>query len=170
MAYWIEATEEVVKMAQSLIEMYHPHLTSVNIGFIFRSEPMVSKGRFILGQASKVSDRWRPLLKDEGLDFVIWVAEEWKGYSHKKKRALIDHELCHCCVDEEGRCWLRGHDIEEFNEIIDRHGLWKDDLKKTAQVMQQQPLITISSPGSGRVVSLTPEELSRAARVRPGVG
>lgn len=166
MVYWIEAPKELTDLAQSLIEQYHQHLMSVTIGFILRSEPAAAKGRVVWGQASKVSDRWRPLLKDE-LDFVIWIAEDaWKDWSPQKKRALLDHELCHCKYEPlTGRAWLAGHDIEEFNEIIERHGLWRDDLTRTAKVMRQQPLIsfqaTVDGKPAGKVVTLTPEEMDR---------
>ena len=60
----------------------------------------------------------------------------WDGMTPQQRRALVDHELCHLSVeqDDDGS-WVgrtRGHDVEEFVSIIDRHGLWKADVAALA--------------------------------------
>ena len=42
--------------------------------------------------------------------------------------ALVDHELCHLLLDDEGRVTSRAQDDEEFAAVIKRHGLWNRDL------------------------------------------
>lgn len=121
-----------------------------------------------------------------GYDFVILLNHHvWHmaEFDEAKKRALIDHELCHAqvCRDEEGEikrdsrgrlcCRTRGHDLEEFREIVKRHGQWKSDIQefvKTAirsnvenfnnaliqagvtsiqvEPPQEQPEVTVSNP------------------------
>jgi hypothetical protein len=86
-------------------------------------------------------------------DIVILLNHEaWNSaeFSEKQMRALLDHELVHAEVaknddgevktDEQGRtCYrIRKHDIEEFTEIVHRHGLWKSDLARFAQVAMEQ--------------------------------
>ena len=63
------------------------------------------------------------------------------------KYALIDHEMCHAApvVNKEGKhkkderdryVWrMRDHDIEEFHEIVKRHGIWKRDLEIFAEAL-----------------------------------
>jgi hypothetical protein len=41
----------------------------------------------------------------------------------------VDHELTHCDVDEEGKLSLRPHDLEEFNVIVRRYGLWRAEVQ-----------------------------------------
>lgn len=58
---------------------------------------------------------------------------------------MIDHELCHCEValdangetklDEQGRtCYrIRKHDIEEFKDVVSRHGVYTRELEEFAR-------------------------------------
>ena len=104
-------------------------------------------GQLILGKAKKASDLDREL---HGYDFVIllnWNVWNRVDWTEEQMRALIDHELCHCTValdkndnpreDTQGRpVWrMRKHDIEEFREVVDRHGLWKQDLQEFAKAV-----------------------------------
>ena len=78
----------------------------------------------VLGQASTVPAKMKAYLD---YDFIIWIAEkEFERYT-EARTALIDHELCHC-IGFEDKWKIRGHDVEEFNEIIERYGLWRSDL------------------------------------------
>lgn len=113
--------------------------------------------RLTLGYCTKATDLQRELID---FDFVIVLNKEvWEDpeFSQAQKKALIDHELCHAArsrdedgnlrTDSKGRpVWrLRGHDIEEFREIIDRHGCYKRDLEmfaKTILAKQKEPLLT----------------------------
>lgn len=66
--------------------------------------------------------------------FVITVWEKaWERLSRRQRVALIDHELCHCAIiedEETGRlkATMVGHDIEEFNGVVQRHGQWLEDV------------------------------------------
>jgi len=73
MVVWYEASKEVINIAQDLVEKYHQSLKDARIGFVFRSEAQYSGGMMVLGQASKVSDKLKPVLE---LDFLIWIAED----------------------------------------------------------------------------------------------
>lgn len=136
MTEWWSVDRDVVDMAEELISKYHLHLLDARIGLIFRDLAPVSGGKLKLGEASKVSDRWQPLLKDR-YHFVIWLAhDQWAMMDKRKKNALLDHELCHCRMDYDGKVWIKPHDIEEFNEVIQRHGLWYEAIEDTALAIQ----------------------------------
>jgi len=47
--------------------------------------------------------------------------------SAAQRKALIDHQLCHIFKGENS-LKLVGHDVEEFNSVIVRHGLWNPSL------------------------------------------
>lgn len=92
-------------------------------------------GHLVWGRAKKVGDLEREF---HDHDFVIVLnAEVWPELPDSGRRALLDHELCHCAVklDDEGNPTfrVRKHDVEEFAEIVRRHGLWKNDLEMFVQ-------------------------------------
>lgn len=94
-----------------------------------------------LGQCRRVTELDRQL---HDFDYVILIHCEVIAnkteFGERLLRALIDHELCHCAVsldkkgevrtDEAGNpiYRIRKHDIEEFGEIVTRHGSYKSDL------------------------------------------
>ena len=72
--------------------------------------------------------------------FLIIDEVTWKSISVKQKMALIDHELCHLeeITKEDGPKWvLRTHSVEEFTEILERHGAWKEDLQEFVEKAKQ---------------------------------
>lgn len=106
--------------------------------------------RLTLGWAKKESDLDREKTKGRGgkepHDFTVALNyDAWQRFGEAQRAALMDHELMHCqvAVDEDGEerrdalgrvvCRVRGHDIEEFRDVVSRHGLWKEDLEKFAR-------------------------------------
>lgn len=94
---------------------------------------MKSKGKVILGKAQKTGG----LLKFYSeVDFVlIFQVEIWTSLKLDQKRALVNHELCHCGRGESE--WtIKGHDLEEFRQIIERHGFWHKEAQRFAESAQ----------------------------------
>lgn len=122
--------ETVEELAKPLIAQYHTHLVNASIAFIYRNKPMKSKGRIIFATARACGQFMKDLLKISGgkeYDFVITVNyEEWGKLTDEQKRAVIDHELCHCWVDEDDagnvKYTLLPHSLQEFSEVVDRYG------------------------------------------------
>lgn len=129
-----EVDQEVLDLARMIMQQYHTDLLQAKIGFIFRAEAPKQNGRWTLGKAQKVSDKDKMF---NSLDFIIWIAEDrWKDASPLQRRALIDHELCHCrFLDGEAR--MRPHDFEEFYEIIQRYGFWNKGLQSAAPIFEE---------------------------------
>jgi len=142
----IPETKSVYSMMKRIRKKYHHETRKARIALAWRIALKPDKdGHLILGLCQRTSD----LLKEfAAYDFVILLNKEvWqdKEFTDEKKRALIDHELCHCGVqynkkgkqkkDERGRyCFrTRKHDVEEFRDIVKRHGLWKHDLEMFAE-------------------------------------
>jgi hypothetical protein len=113
-------------------------------------------GRLVLGRCVRVTDLQRELIE---YDFVIVLNREvWEDpeFDREKKLALLDHEMCHAAraLDGDGEPMIdtkmrpvwrtRGRDIEEFRDIVARHGCWKRDLELFAQNLlkrQKSPLL-----------------------------
>lgn len=123
---WTEAAQSVLSTAQNLIDNFHPVLSRARICFVFRSEAQKQGNRMIVGGACKVPDKMQPFLE---YDFLIWLSEEdYTGMDDLRREALIDHELCHCAGDPINGWKLRPHDIQEFSDVIKRHGVWSSDV------------------------------------------
>ena len=136
-------------LLEEIVEEHHEELLSAKIVLAWRKSLRADvDGHLILGKCVKASDLQRELID---YDFVILLNKEvWDNpeFTVDKKKALIDHELCHAApaedaetgeqkVDEKGRfVWrIRKHDIEEFREIVQRHGCYKNDLEKFAEAL-----------------------------------
>lgn len=143
-ASWSPAPE-VDAIGRQIIEQHHQHLVGYPVRFVFRTPRRVLRGSECLGTAEIISGRFAHFVMNEdemameGQDKgprMFWIEislEDWEeSLSAAQQRALVDHELMHCDLEEtedgDLRMTTRPHDIEEFNEIVKRHGLWKSDL------------------------------------------
>lgn len=154
----IPATEaEPWAMLAEMRAAHHADLEEARIGLAWRKEWKANwHGMVILGKCVKVGALQKEFA---AFDFVIVLNEQvWKSaeFTGEKKRALMDHELCHAAParhedgelvrDERGRAtWrMRKHSIEEFHEIVERHGCYKGDLEAFAKLLlekQAAPLL-----------------------------
>lgn len=159
MSEWEEASPSVIHIAEQLIDQYHPWLRDARIGFVFRDKAQPSAGRLILAQAQKVTAKLQVYLE---FDFLIWISkEDWEGkLTDTQREALIDHELCHCVKRLDNDTWaIRPHDVQEFWQIIERHGLWSSDLINGRESMERAiqaelPLGQVERAGTVASVSL----------------
>ncbi len=161
---WSEADPSVINTAKMLIKAYHLHLLDARICFVFRKEAQKTNGKDVLAQASKVTAKMQPFFE---YDFLIWVSkEDWERSDSAFREALIDHELCHCKLGENGWKLIR-HDVEEFHEIIARHGFWNRSLKKGAAVMKNAAQISLPDfdmqvEHQGKVTTIAAEAMRKA--------
>lgn len=146
----ITPAPDAEQIANELITEIHAHLSPARILYLFTSKTRKRCDRVVLGSAQKLSAMQKFLSSgnsavEDGYDFIILIGkQEWESLEDKQRRALIDHELCHCGVkdpdDDEPQWTLKGHDIEEFKAVIERHGFWKPDVQAFAKAAQQIPL------------------------------
>lgn len=130
------AGDDVRKLAEELIAEHHPELADASIVYLMRYPSWKSKGKPVGGTAALASPKDRALYGDKDLAFIITLnAEAWPHLPLPTQRALLDHELCHCEWDgdkadrDDPHPWkIVGHDVEDFTCIVQRHGLWVDDL------------------------------------------
>lgn len=139
--YWV--AEEIAPIALKLIWEYHRHLHEgeANILYLFTSKERKNKGRITLATAQVATPLQRYLTEKRPhgeADFIlIFDAKMWEIMEPHQRTALVDHELCHCVQNDKGDGWaLRGHDLEEFSEVVDRHGLYLPDVLRMAKAME----------------------------------
>jgi hypothetical protein len=184
--YW--PAPEVEDVANDLIHDFHSHLASEHLVYIFLDEAPVSKGRVQMGRA-KIATGLNAWLATEKLDrepepapfFIVEIAKKyWDVMTAAQRRALVDHELHHCWVDEEGKLSVQPHDVEEFNSVIARHGLWWQDVQTFAETVMEakqrglfdneakredkRGVSSVTISGGGRSVTLAGNEFKKAAK------
>ncbi len=133
-----QISECVREIADKLIAEHHPELVEANILYLFRAGEWNSRGKECLGRASKVPEHWKCLY---GYELMIVVNKDaWDNMNENHREALVDHELCHFNqeYDSKGnvKYTLASHDLEEFTSIVERHGLWRRDVKVFAKYVQ----------------------------------
>lgn len=131
--------EPVQDLAKNLISKYHSHLVNANIAFLWKNKEITQKGKNIGATAEKASAKLKAL---SGHDFVITISyPTWQKLSDTAHLALLDHELSHCFLDDddetgETKYSILSHDTEMFNSEVERWGLWRTELVKTAASME----------------------------------
>lgn len=138
------------RLLEELVEKHHEELVGARIALAWCTSwrPDVD-GRVVLGKCKKASDLDRELA---AFDFVVLLSRSfWRDerVTDAQRKALLDHELCHAAVkyddkgepveDERGRrvYRVRKHDIEEFTQIVERHGTYKRDLELFASALRR---------------------------------
>jgi hypothetical protein len=125
--------EDVLALMREAIDQWHPPLLDARIGVVFRSEAQLKGDSKVLATISKVQKATAVLAR---LDYVLWISRpDWGNMPRAARLALLDHELCHAVEDDNGNWAIRDHDVEEFFEVIQRHGLWRRSLTQLGQVV-----------------------------------
>lgn len=163
----------VAAIAQRLIKDHHEHLEGERIEYVFRSEHAKDGGKAVFGKARKIGglNAYLSMTEDGNEEdyFVIEIALDiWGGMSDRQRVALVDHELSHCVIkhSENGdmSIAIAPHDLEEFNAVVERHGLWRADVKSFMEAASGQ--LRLLDEESGEVLSSIVEETVR--RVNDG--
>lgn len=143
---------EPYKLLKEVRDAHHGDTRAARIALAWKLNTKADKdGHIVLGKCIKVSDLYREYAD---YDFIVTLNKEfWEdlAVTKEQKIALVDHEMCHAApdyndetgehkVDERGRFLfrIRRHDVEEFNDIIQRHGIWKIDLQRLAELLAQK--------------------------------
>ena len=166
MTEWIEASERLVDMVSDIIDQYHHSLKRFNIGVILRSEAQKSGGKVVLGDTFIIPAKYKPLMGVMAFDAGIWLAQDYFiGRLNPAQRiALIDQRLCALEVDDNDRLKIRRYDVQDYLEVLERHGYWNLNLLEAREVlkphMSQPVLFEIEGTDEigGSVGAMKPDE------------
>ena len=132
---------DVGRIAEKLIDNYHTHLSGMRMEYIFLSESPKAKGKEVWGRAKLITGLnaflATPTPESEPEPFfVIEISKPvWDVLDANARKALVDHELSHCELDEEtGTPKIITHDLEEFGGVIKRWGLWRDSVEQFVEI------------------------------------
>lgn len=158
-----ELAPEVGGLAVPLILRHHEHLlqNNVRLVYLFSDEPEKVRGKEALGTAAKVSGKnaylYLSALEPDGVSGdAFFVMTVWKyAWKHKmteeQKSALVDHELCHFYSETDPKkpgkvtLSLLPHDVEEFNCVVKRHGVWYPDIAAFLSAANGQPSLDFAA-------------------------
>jgi len=159
-------SDKIEYIAKKLIQSNHEHLKSVAIAYLMHKVDNDKKNPLALpdkrqGQSHKIASakvvpaNYHALT---GFDFLLTVDERfWLMLDESKKIALIDHELKHMRYDVDG-FYCADHDIQEFADIVVRHGKWKADIQRFFDAVQMS-LFFGEEPRQGKEVTVSKVEL-----------
>ena len=131
MAHLYSTAESVEALAQQAIPMFHPHLATARVSYIFVDKASMKNGRPVLGKVRRVSGIMEFMVEK---DFMIEIPlDQWNELGETQRHALVDHLLERCNGEEDEKSgemkWsTREPDVQEFSTILRRHGAWTTDL------------------------------------------
>jgi hypothetical protein len=135
-----------------LIDEHHSGLAEARIKYMFRTGKWELKGKIIYGKAEKVSAKWKHLT---GYDFVITINRDaWFANKIEIRQAVLDHELMHCARGEDDKqgnpkWYIQPHTVEDFVEIIHRHGLWTHSLQNMVKASSEFEQLSLKTGTEG---------------------
>jgi|GEM_PF-7060516 len=106
----------------------HWHLKDCNILWLFQDKGRSSKGYTI----SRTSKLWHHIT---GFDVVIRILlGAWDEHKADGKAvAFVDHLLSHIDLNENDTYKIVPPAVQEFIEVINRHGAWRPGVDEVAQ-------------------------------------
>ena len=122
-------TETYSEWAEQIIKDKRPDILNAGISVGFISSTKIKKHgkiKLVLGECKKVDELHRLFCP---YDFLIIIYElNCEGMSDGQMKILLWHELEHIGIDpESGKPFVKPHDVEEFDDIIDEFGLhWQE--------------------------------------------
>jgi len=137
-----QVTNDVIVLIKEVIESHHRELMQASINALFETDRRKKKNGIINASIETVSKKNQQIFEMLGshFDYILIISfDEYMKMTELQQRALIDHELCHCDFDpvaEKNRAKILDHDFAEFFEIIERYGLWSNDLQEHRQSIQ----------------------------------
>lgn len=162
-AEWIRGT--FIESRGPLANERHSHLVDATIGVLWTNVVNVRGQRQALATAEMpqcTGGAWKRGRFEQQMrewfsavpDFVItFYAPDVEKLDDRSFCALVEHELCHCAqaIDRFGSprftrtgtpiFAIRGHDVEEFNDVVQRYGATSLELKQMIRDASKAPLI-----------------------------
>jgi len=142
---------EPYKLLVQVRRDWHDETIAAKVALAWRNHTNADvDGHLVLGKCIRVTDLNKEFAP---YDFIIVLNREvWDDpeFGKERKIALLDHEMMHAAgaFDEDGepirdernrRVWrTRKHDIEEFRDIVSRHGCYKRDLENFAEALLEK--------------------------------
>ena len=133
--------EEAKLLAEEkVLPNWHPELKGYAIAYIGKPKLGTRAGKSIMAKIRRASPLESFL---SGFEIVLMIdTDTWENLEIPQRTALLDHEFCHVTVelDKAGneKLVMVGHDLEEFGDVVRRHGVWLPDIGQFAQQLEMR--------------------------------
>jgi predicted metallopeptidase len=152
-----DPAEAVADISRGLIRKFHTDLINTKIAYLYKNKEIKSQGKMVIAFVTKCSGIVKVLSEYDAIMIVSYPT--FQQLNEDQKIAIIDHALTHLFVDEDStgapKLRILAHDVEEFSAIIERHGLYQQDLVRLGQVIQT---VTVYEGKKKKVIKLKPGE------------
>jgi hypothetical protein len=175
---------EAKGLVEGVAAEHHPHVLAVGLEVVLLEKTPTSKGRAVWGRAKKVSglpaflvatarDGGGTDYEEQPEDFFVAEFSEgiWEMLSPSGRAALADHVLSQMQVEEDEETGdvslaVVSPPVAEFADVIERRGLWREDLRQmVAQGAQQLSLddenLDVEITHGGRTVRTSTATIQR---------
>jgi predicted metallopeptidase len=134
MALEFRAAKDLQPIIDRLIELFYPLLQGATVRAVYRSTKFPDSP-FTVARIEKITGlrAWLYSKIDGEQDafFLIQVVvPNWETFEPRQQVAVLDHEICHIDYNDEKDSYaLRDHTVQEFPEIVERHGAYHPSLE-----------------------------------------
>lgn len=129
-----KSAKDLQPIVDRIVELFYPLLQGCTIRVAYQSKNFPDRSRTV-ARIYKVTG-WRAWLWDradgepEAFFLIIVAVPNWITLEPRAQIAVLDHEVCHIEYNEEtDSLALRDHSIEEFPEVVERHGAYHAGLE-----------------------------------------
>ena len=119
-----DTSDDFYEIFLDVLEKKFPSIQYLKFKLLFDNKRRISKGSLVLAAIELVNEKLKFFSKDkvavDGYDYIVIADKKaWELSDIKNKERIVRHELSHVFVDEQGRCKLIGHEIEDFYAEVD---------------------------------------------------
>lgn len=125
-----ELRESLRNLAEQVMDKYPEFdvlkATAVSIAYQVSDKSKTTNGKRVYAETTKVPEKFKAIVN---CDFIITFYVEPDDLAPEKLELLMYHELKHVGYNpSSGSCKIIPHDVEDFSDIIVKHGFnWIDD-------------------------------------------
>lgn len=137
--------EDPAREARLLILAHHPHLREAKIRWLFVDKRVKCVPK-LLNPLERYLESGRSRLAAAGAEFLVLLSlDDWNVLDDGARAATVDHRLTHMArirdPETDETAWaIRLHEVEEFVDVVRRHGLYRPELREMVAAARQLPL------------------------------
>lgn len=135
MCRYNDVDDNVVAVFLEVAESDFPEVSQLKIKLMFDTKKRITKGKFVLASTEVVNEKIKFLTATDlevGYDYLIIINRvAWECAEEDDKKRLLRHELRHIFVNENDKCTILPHDVEDFAIEIEKNKdkpLWAENL------------------------------------------
>ncbi|MEF3312562.1 putative metallopeptidase [Paenibacillus sp. GYB004] len=151
--FFSHAPEEVVALLDEVVEANHNHLKDTEFLVLMRHGGWQSKGKHVFVKSKVIgADMRLTLAKDAAIHLN---ADMWAAMSKPQRKYIIDHALyaldtattkdgdVKTAADGRPVLTTATYDIEAYVDVVKRHGIIMEDVKRLAKAMTEGKQLTL---------------------------